>query len=58
MIRPRMGDFVYDEAEVETMQLDIDTARAAGLAGVVFEQACLFARGGSIFSIPVSLSFH
>ncbi|WP_375057349.1 copper homeostasis protein CutC [Zobellella sp. DQSA1] len=35
MIRPRMGDFVYDEAEIETMLLDIDAVRAAGLAGVV-----------------------
>lgn len=36
MIRPRAGSFLYDEAEVAVMEADIDAARQAGLAGVVF----------------------
>ncbi len=35
MIRPRAGDFVFDEAEVAVMCDDIAAARATGLAGVV-----------------------
>lgn len=35
MIRPRPGSFVFSPEEVEMMKSDIDTARAAGLAGVV-----------------------
>lgn len=35
MIRPRPGDFVFSPADVATMETDIDTAKAAGLAGVV-----------------------
>lgn len=35
MIRPRAGDFVYSEEEIDVMQADIDAARNAGLAGVV-----------------------
>lgn len=35
MIRPRAGDFQWSEPEVRGMILDIDAARAAGLAGVV-----------------------
>ncbi|MGA0601982.1 copper homeostasis protein CutC [Caulobacter sp. KR2-114] len=36
MIRPRAGDFRYSAAEVDAMLADIDAARVAGLAGVVF----------------------
>jgi copper homeostasis protein len=36
MIRPRVGGFVYSEAEIEVMRRDIDAVRQAGLAGVVF----------------------
>ncbi len=35
MIRPRAGDFAYSEAELQIMIGDIETARRAGLAGVV-----------------------
>ncbi|MDQ2066535.1 copper homeostasis protein CutC [Xinfangfangia sp. CPCC 101601] len=35
MIRPRAGGFVYSEAELTQMEVDIAAASAAGLAGVV-----------------------
>lgn len=35
MIRPRVGDFVFNTAEMGIMRRDIDAAREAGLAGVV-----------------------
>lgn len=35
MIRPRAGDFVWLEAELQAMEADIAAVRAAGLAGVV-----------------------
>jgi copper homeostasis protein len=35
MIRPRNGDFVYDEADLDAILRDIDATREAGLAGVV-----------------------
>lgn len=35
MIRPRAGGFVFSTAELAQMEVDIATARAAGLAGVV-----------------------
>jgi copper homeostasis protein len=35
MIRPRSGDFVFDEREADIMRTDIEAAKAAGLAGVV-----------------------
>ncbi|CAM5772903.1 copper homeostasis protein CutC [Labrys miyagiensis] len=35
MVRSRPGDFVFSEAEAETMLGDIDAVRQAGLAGVV-----------------------
>jgi copper homeostasis protein len=36
MIRPRPGDFVFAEADIDAMLREIDTVRSAGLAGVVF----------------------
>lgn len=35
MIRPRPGDFIFGDAEIDVMRRDIDAARNAGLAGVV-----------------------
>jgi copper homeostasis protein len=35
LIRPRAGDFVFDDFECEVMQRDIETCRALGCAGVV-----------------------
>lgn len=35
MIRPRPGDFVFDAGDIDVMRVEIDTARSAGLAGVV-----------------------
>jgi len=36
MIRPRQGDFLYDQDDVDAMLLDIEAAAEAGLQGVVF----------------------
>ncbi|MBO0938759.1 copper homeostasis protein CutC [Fibrella sp. HMF5335] len=36
MVRPRGGDFVYDEAELAVMEADIAAARDAGADGLVF----------------------
>jgi copper homeostasis protein len=35
MIRPRVGDYVFSEDEIDLMRRDIDLVRAAGLSGVV-----------------------
>jgi copper homeostasis protein len=35
MIRPRAGNFVFSQAELDQMRHDIDAVRAAGLAGAV-----------------------
>jgi copper homeostasis protein len=36
MIRPRAGDFVYDEDEIRQMECEIETFKGLGVAGVVF----------------------
>ncbi len=36
MVRPRAGNFVHTKKEVEQMKKDIDAAKQAGAAGVVF----------------------
>lgn len=35
MVRPRAGNFVYTEAEIEQMKLTIDEAKKTGAAGIV-----------------------
>jgi copper homeostasis protein len=35
-VRPRVGDFVYDQDDVAVMRRDIEAAKAAGAPGVVF----------------------
>lgn len=36
MIRPRAGNFIYSENEIEKMKSEIDLAKKAGASGVVF----------------------
>lgn len=36
MIRPRQGDFLYDQDDIDSMLLDIEAAAEAGLDGIVF----------------------
>lgn len=36
MIRPRQGDFLYDQEDIDSMLFDIEAAAEAGLQGVVF----------------------
>ena len=44
MVRPRGGDFVYPDAELEVMERDAGLLLEAGAAGIVF--GCLTADGG------------
>lgn len=43
MIRPRSGDFLYEPAELELMQMQIETLRGLGVDGFVF--GCLTNEG-------------
>ncbi|MBD1566715.1 copper homeostasis protein CutC [Vibrio sp. S12_S33] len=36
MIRPRQGDFLYDQDDIDSMLIDIEMAKQAGLDGIVF----------------------
>ncbi len=65
MIRPRGGDFLYSEVEVDMMLRDIAAAKAARAGGVVF--GCLTADGDIDASLaqrligaarPLSVTFH
>ena len=39
MIRPRAGDFVYSDTELDVMAHDIESARRSGMAGIVLGAA-------------------
>ena len=43
MVRPRGGDFFYQEAELQSMLDDLSLARQLGVTGVVF--GCLHEKG-------------
>lgn len=73
LIRPRAGDFVYDENETEVMRADVRAAVEAGAAGVVIGASrsdgtldlALLAmligaarEAGSLRGKPVSLTLH
>jgi copper homeostasis protein len=65
MIRPRGGDFIFDDDEFATMRVDIETAKVEGADGIVI--GLLTADGeidaertGELLSlaIPLSVTFH
>jgi copper homeostasis protein len=65
MIRPRGGDFLYDEDEIDTMEADIASAKSAGVDGVVFGALTRDGRiDGDVTerlitrARPVSVTFH
>lgn len=43
MIRPRGGDFIYSEEEIQIMESDIDICQSVGVKGIVF--GCLTKEG-------------
>ena len=65
MIRPRGGDFLFDDDEFATMRSDIETARAEGADGVVIG---LLTEAGEVdvtrtralisLARPLSITFH
>ena len=40
MVRPRGGDFLYSDLEVEVMLRDIDALKGVGVSGIVFGALC------------------
>lgn len=65
IIRPRGGDFLYTEAEVQSMLLDIQLCKELGVHGVVF--GCLTKEGDVDVALlkrlvdaskPLSITFH
>ena len=65
MIRPRGGDFLFDDDEFVTMQSDIETAKAEGADGVVIGLLTAagevdVARTRELISLarPLSVTFH
>jgi copper homeostasis protein len=65
LIRPRAGDFVYSELELEVMRHDVEVAKTLGAAGIV---TGVLTAGGTIdreqtarlaaIARPLSLTFH
>lgn len=65
MIRPRGGNFIYNSAEIEQMKKDIDLAKKAGAAGVVFglltpNNQIDFANTQILadYALPLPVTFH
>jgi len=65
LIRPRAGDFCYDQHDFQTMQSDIAVAKERGASGVVFgildpDANVDVARTRQLveFSRPLSVTFH
>jgi copper homeostasis protein len=65
MIRPRGGDFLFDDDEFATMQSDIETAKAEGADGVVIGLLTAAAevdeartRELILLARPLSVTFH
>jgi copper homeostasis protein len=65
IIRPRGGDFLYTQAEIQSMFYDIEMARKLGVQGVVF--GCLTKEGNidvkllcrlAAMARPLSVTFH
>lgn len=65
MVRPRGGNFVYSEAEIQQMESEIEFFKQAGVAGVVFG---LLTKKGTIdientrrlarLAFPLEVTFH
>ena len=65
LIRPRRGDFLYSDAGFEVMRRDIDFAREAGAAGIVFgillpDGSVDFDRTAYLveYAYPMPVTFH
>ncbi len=64
-VRPRVGDFVYDQHDVAVMRADIEAARAAGAPGVVFgaltkDRTIDYALMSELITLarPMTVGFH
>ena len=56
IIRPRGGDFLYTDNELDIMETDIETAKSIGADGVVF--GCLTAEGYIDKKVSTVLSMY
>jgi copper homeostasis protein len=65
MIRPRGGDFTFDDSELDVMRRDIDAAKRAGALGIVsgvLEDGCAIDRDATKSLVdaasPLPFTFH
>jgi copper homeostasis protein len=65
MIRPRAGDFLYDEAEIEVMRSDIEQCKRLGIDGIVLgaltdqgEVDVALTRELVALAAPLPVTFH